>query len=151
MYQIQEEVDISAPIEVVWDLLMDLNGYSRWNSFVIDAKLHDSDTLKVGAQQTITVRMKAGGDTADYNNTITKVEQNREIRWRGALVSPIIFDTEHYMTLSPGSLPNSCRFVQGEKFTGLLIWLIRMTSTFEDLKSAYLRMNDDLKRAAERI
>lgn len=150
MYQIQEEVNINASVEAVWSIITDLSSYPRWNTFVINAKLHDSDVLRVGAQQTITVVAKPGDKPTDYHNTISKIEQNREIRWGGSIVSSFIFDTEHYMTLSPGSSPGTCHLVQGEKFSGLLVWPIRLTSTFSDLKSAYTRMNNDLKREAER-
>lgn len=149
MHQIQEEIEIDASVEKVWDILADMDGYPKWNSFVLKSQLKGSGTLAEGTPITISVAIKKDGKASHYDDIISKFEPGKELRWRGYLGSSMLLSVEHYFAVSPGTKPNSCHFLQGETFTGLLVGLVKLSSTFDDLKAAYRRMNQELKQHAE--
>jgi hypothetical protein len=71
----------------------------------------------------------------------------RELRWIGRLLFPGLFDGEHSFIIEP--IPgNSCRLVQAEKFTGLLVSLFG--KGFDATAAGFEQMNQALKTRAER-
>ena len=82
-----------------------------------------------------------------FRPTILVATANLELRWLGHFLIPGIFDGEHYFRMSQTS-PGQARFVQGERFSGLLVGLMKArldTGT----KAGFMAMNDALKKRAE--
>jgi hypothetical protein len=72
---------------------------------------------------------------------------HRELRWLGRLFVPGIFDGEHSLGIEPlGS--NRSRFVQSERFTGILVGLAK--GTLQKTDTGFERMNAALKERVER-
>jgi hypothetical protein len=55
-----------------------------------------------------------------FKPTVLAVEANRELRWLGRLLVPGVFDGEHSLRIEPLEGGGS-RFVQSERFTGVLV------------------------------
>ncbi len=82
-----------------------------------------------------------------FRPTILKVDLKRELRWLGHLFIPGLFDGEHIFTIEPLEA-NRVRFVQRERFTGILVPLLaHMLET--DTRRGFEEMNQALKVQAE--
>jgi hypothetical protein len=147
MHEITETIDIAAPVSQVWSIISDLPSYHEWNTFVISASSNSAPLAK-GTKATITIKALPDSAPAVYKNEILVVDPPKELRWTGSLLHAAVFNTEHWCTIEQVD-KQSCRFSQGEKFTGLLVPVISLGKTFAELKQGYARMNQDLKTFAE--
>ena len=69
------EVQIAAPIEIVWTLISQIDEWPKWNAYVTEDSLQGE--LAPGA----TFRWKAGPGTIVW--TLQRVEQPHSIAWTG--------------------------------------------------------------------
>lgn len=143
MHQIDTQIEIEAPAERVWSLLIDFASHSRWNPFVrsIEGTPEVGQPLKVFIQP-------PGSNGMQFRPTVLVVEPNRELRWKGKLFLPGLFDGEHYFRLD--SKPEGgLTFRQGEMFSGILVPLFRR-SLDGATKQGFAAMNEALKREVEK-
>jgi hypothetical protein len=82
-----------------------------------------------------------------FRPLVLRVERGRELRWKGKLLLPGLFDGEHYFMLEPGA--GGVELRHGERFTGLLVPLLRK-SLDGATRAGFVAMNEALKREAER-
>jgi hypothetical protein len=66
-----------------------------------------------------------------------------ELRWKGRLLVPGLFDGEHYFQLQPRD--GGTHFVHGEIFSGILIGMLN----FETVRQGFEALNRGLKARAE--
>jgi hypothetical protein len=133
--------EIAAPPETVWRVLSDLDGYTVWNPFMPFA------SGEVAEGQDLKIRLEPPeGRGMTIHPRVTHVEPERELRWRGRLVAPGIFDGEHGFRIEPAG--DGARLVHEEHFSGALVPLLagRLRSQF---LPAFEEMNAALKRRAE--
>jgi uncharacterized protein YndB with AHSA1/START domain len=71
------EVEIDAPPDAVWRVLVDFDAYPRWNPFTIAAKT----TLAIGAPIDMRVKMSELGVTVSQRETIRAVDAPRRLVW----------------------------------------------------------------------
>ena len=71
-----DEVTISAPVELVWKILLDFGNYDKWNSFCPSAK---NDSLEIGSPVDMMVDM--GNGPSQQVEYISRVEPNECIAW----------------------------------------------------------------------
>jgi len=144
MHLLETQVDIDALVERVWSLLIDFPSYPRWNPFVrsIEGILEVGQSLKVFIQP-------QGAKGMRFQPTVLVAQPNRELRWKGKLFLPGLFDGEHYFKLEvkPGG---GLTFHQGENFSGVLVPLFRR-SLDGPTKQGFVAMNEALKREAEKL
>jgi hypothetical protein len=140
---IEHSIDIAAPPEAVWDVLVDADAYSEWNPFLTMERA----PAAVGDQLRITVR--AGRRSMTFRPTVTVYEPRREIAWLGRFLAPGIVDGAHTLTLEP--LPDGgTRFRQHETFRGVLVPF--MSSMLRDTTAGFAAMNAALaERAVMRL
>lgn len=143
MYQLETQIEIAAPIERVWSLLIDFASYSSWNPFIrsIEGRLEVGQSLKVLVQP-------LGSNGMRFKPTLLAVEPNRELRWKGKLFLPSLFDGEHYFQLESRS-EGGLTFRQGETFSGILVPMFRR-SLDGATRQGFVAMNKALKRIAEK-
>ncbi|QXP82643.1 SRPBCC domain-containing protein [Methylococcus sp. Mc7] len=143
MHQLETQIEIEAPVEQVWSLLIDFPSYPRWNPFVrsVEGTLEVGQFLKVFIQP-------PGASGMWFRPTVLALQPNRELRWKGKLFLPGLFDGEHYFKLEakPGG---GTTFRQGETFSGLLVPLLRR-SLDGATKQGFVAMNEAVKRQAEK-
>ncbi|KAF5699568.1 hypothetical protein FGLOB1_11279 [Fusarium globosum] len=145
MREIQESITIAAPPSQVWSVLMDLESWSKWNTFVTSIQVQPPHTeLAVGSKQTITI-----DKTQTYTNIVSVLQPEKELRWNGSILTPIIFDTEHWCRLEAVDDERSTRFTQGERFSGILAPIAAAAGKLNELQEGYVRMNQDLKKVVE--
>ena len=71
-------VEIAAPADLVWDILVDLPRYGAWNPFCIAA----ASTLEIGAPIVMTMRNPWNDDTAQITEYVCVVDRPRRLSWK---------------------------------------------------------------------
>ena len=81
-----------------------------------------------------------------FKPVVLKSEKALEFRWLGSLFVRGLFDGEHYFILKPLD-KNRTQFIQGEKFSGVLVGLLG--KTLKQVPASFANMNEALKRRVE--
>jgi hypothetical protein len=141
--QLVSSIDIEAPAEQVWEILVDFAAFPSWNPFIVQAK----GRAEVGRQ--LTLRMQpVGGSAVTLRPTIVEVIEGHRLRWLGRLGIRRLFDAEHLFIVEPRGASGT-RLVQQEEFSGLLVRLFQRSLDRGTLP-AFHAMNMALKDRAER-
>ncbi|HLQ42528.1 MAG TPA: SRPBCC domain-containing protein [Thermoplasmata archaeon] len=138
MLELRTEIEIDAPVERVWAVLIDFERFPDWNPFI--RRIHGN--AQVGSR--LDVLLGASGTRPmRFRPTVKAVVPNRELRWLGRLGLPRLFDGEHIFQIEPLG-PNRVRFVQRERFRGLLVPLLAR-SLNRDVRRGFEEMNRALR------
>jgi hypothetical protein len=136
-WTIATAVEIDAPPARVWSVLVDLPAYGEWNPFIVEA----SGTVAVG--ETLSLRMALPGrDPMTIEPRLLAVEPERELRWKGRLLVPGLFDGEHVFELTPLA-GGRTRVDHWERFGGLLLPIAR-PMVYQDTVRAFHALNEAL-------
>jgi hypothetical protein len=138
---IETNIEIDAAPDRIWTILTDFAAMPVWNPFITAI----SGDLKTGRRLSVLIA-PPGKSAMRFKPTVTVVRSERELRWSGHLIAPSIFDGEHYFLLGP-IRDGRTRFVQGEKFSGLLVSLLG--NTLSATEAGFHLMNAALKKQAE--
>lgn len=142
MKNLKTQIEIKASPQRVWEVLMDFNNYSQWNSFILKA----SGDPVVGKTIQVTIQPKRN-QKMEFTPKVLKLDSSSEFRWKGKLGLKGVFDGEHYFKLE--SLDqNTTLFTHGEVFSGILSPII-YPMIMEDTQKGFIRMNNELKIRSE--
>lgn len=142
MKQLHTEIHIDAPPATVWDILVDLDRYSDWNPFIVEA------TGAVAVGERLRVRIQPPGRRATtFRPTVTVAEPQRTFEWLGHLGVRGVFDGRHRFQLEPHG--SGTRFVQTEQFTGVAVPLLFSRALDQSTHSGFEAMNNALKDRSE--
>ena len=144
MKEIRTEIKIEAPADEVWSILTDFPRHADWNPFIreISGELHPGAQLQV-------ILGSPGQRKMRFKPTVQMVEPAKAFRWLGHLFIPGLFDGEHIFELETAG-KNATRFVQREKFSGILVGIFRK-SLDTDIKNGFDAMNKALKHEVEKV
>ena len=142
MKNIQTEILINTDITKVWDVLMNFDGYPKWNPFITSI----SGERKLGNRLTVSIN-PPGGKGMTFKPNILTLEANKEFRWKGKLGINGIFDGEHYFILESVD-KDITKFIHGEKFSGLLVPLVG--KMLDKTQKGFQLMNESIKKECER-
>lgn len=118
VFTLTSAVEIEAPPEKVWAVLIDLGSWAAWNPFIFHAEGEPTPG------STLTLKMRdTQGSVMTFTPTVRAAEAPRELRWLGRLLMPGVFDGEHRFELSAAG--EGTRLVQSEHFSGLLVPFLR--------------------------
>ncbi|MEW9517755.1 SRPBCC family protein [Streptomyces tubercidicus] len=140
---IETAVDIDAPLDKVWDVIVDFDRYGEWNPFILEAR------GKAEAGQKLWLRMQrpAKADEEVHTPTVTVVEKDRHLQWSGIIRHAMVFRARHEFLLEERE--SGVRLRQREDFGGLtmplaggMVWRI---------EEGFLLMNAALKVRAESL
>lgn len=135
--ELRSEIEINAPPGNVWEALIDCPGIPEPMRTEIRAG-------RVGAQ--LKVHLGAGRRGATFKMKLLRVVPALELRWKGHLWIPGLFDGEHIFEIK--QLPDRrVLFVQREIFGGL--FLPFLSGTLSDTERQFEEMNGALKERAE--
>jgi hypothetical protein len=137
---IESETLIDGSPQHVWRVLTATDDYPRWNPEITQLR----GELREG--NVIEIVVGSGRDAMVFNPTILTVHQIQELKWKGHVWVPGIFDGEHRFVLEAAG--GKTRFVQSEAFTGLLAGRLTqgvLSSTLTSMRA----MNNALKQRVE--
>jgi len=139
---LRSAIEIDAPAARVWEVLTDLPAYPRWNPFI----RRIAGALTPGAR--LEVRLEPpGGSGITLRPVVLAADRERELRWRGSILVPGLFDGEHHLILEPLA-GGRVRFRQEERFSGILVPLLARSLDRHTL-GGFHAMNAALKERAE--
>jgi hypothetical protein len=140
--ELRREIEIDAPPEQVWQVLAGFASYPEWNPFITSIEGEPREGAK------LEVRIAPpGGRPMTFRPTVRAARPSRELRWLGRVLLPGIFDGEHVLAIEPLGEGRS-RFIQSERFTGLLVPALR--GTLDKTERGFEQMNQALKARVER-
>jgi hypothetical protein len=140
--KMQAEQEIEAPPDRVWDVLMGFESFGEWNPFIVSIEGDRS----IGSKLRVRLR-PPGGRTTTFRPTVTASEPARAFGWSGRLGVSGVFDGAHRFDLE--ALPGDrTRFVQSERFRGVLVPLLRRSLLSKTL-AGFEAMNRALAERAE--
>ncbi|MFN0064302.1 MAG: SRPBCC family protein [Myxococcaceae bacterium] len=138
MKEVVTEIRINASPAKVWEVFTANNEWSSWNPFVVKSE----GRFEVGQRVTNTMVM-AGRKPMTFRPKILRAESGKELRWLGRVLIPGVFDGEHYFQLEAHD--GGTRFVQGEKFSGLLSGMLNL----DEVRRSFTALNEALKKRVE--
>ena len=142
MHEIRTSIEIESTPENVWTILTDFAAHPEWNPFIRS----NEGTAKAGERLKVSIR-PVNGKPMTFRPTVRVATPNRELRWLGRFLFPGLFDGEHYFRIEPIST-NRLEFIQGERFSGLLVALAK-SGLDNGTRKGFAAMNQALKELAE--
>ena len=142
MSAIDTSIDIAASPTRVWKILTDFAAYPEWNPFITRI----AGLPVVGGRLVVTIQ-PPGRKAMMFRPIVLAATPEVELRWRGRLLIPGLFDGEHLFRLSPAN--GGCRLDHSEAFSGLLAGLLG--GTLPATRRGFVAMNEALKARAEGI
>jgi hypothetical protein len=141
--QLVSSIDIDAPAEQVWKVLVDFPAFRSWNPFIISAE----GLLEVGGRLTL-VMQPARGAAVRLRPTLVEMVYGHRLRWVGRMGVRGFFDAEHLFVIETDGAAG-CRLLQQEQFSGLLVPFLSRSLDRGTLP-AFHAMNAALKDRAEK-
>ena len=139
--EIITEIAIQATPERVWQILTDFPTLPQWNPMMVEAK----GEVTQGSQIAACLQLD-GKKPMWVRPWLVVVDSSREMRWKGKLFIPDLFDVEHRFVIEPNG--DGVRFIHSERFTGILVeWVLGMIGGTARL--GFEAMNSALKTRAE--
>jgi hypothetical protein len=139
--ELQTTIEIQAAPERVWQVLTDGAAYPEWNPFIrrLEGTLEPEARLEARIEPPDRRAMT-------FRPRVLAVEPNLELRWLGSFLFRGLFDGEHAFLIEPLGAAR-VRFVQRERFTGILVPFFGKGLAATQL--GFERMNLALKARAE--
>jgi hypothetical protein len=122
---------------------MNFERYPDWNPFINRI----SGKAELGEKFEVTIQLP-GKKAMLFKPRVRKVSPNQELKWLGHLYMPGLFDGEHMFKIDIVS-ENKIRFIQKEKFRGIMVPLL-WKNINSATKKGFEEMNKRLKAMAER-
>jgi hypothetical protein len=138
MIEIKTELNINAPAKDIWRKLMNFSEYSSWNSFI--TKITGAQV--VGSKLSVEIS-PPGKKSSLFNPTLIQLDENKAMRWVGAMGSEKLFRGEHYFCLESID-ETTTRFIHGEIFSG---WLSKplLAMMGKSIRAGFVAMNEGLQ------
>lgn len=114
MRELRTEIQISAPIDKVWQVLTDFDHWKDWNPMVNQA----SGNASVGSKLTITM---GGEDCKEmtYQPQVLEVNPPKSFRWRATMMAGFLFTNDRVFELKEKN--GGTEFINSEEFSGLMV------------------------------
>jgi len=142
MKSLYTEIEINAPVSVVWKIFTDFQLYPDWNPFI-----RSFDGIPEAGRQFSVIIQPNGKKPMTFKPVCLALIPEKEFRWLGHLGINGLFDGEHIFELKKVDKTRTL-FIQRENFRGVLVpllWGFLDKST----RSGFEEMNQQLKMRAE--
>lgn len=139
---IDTQIDIDAPPQKVWDVLLDLPKWAEWNPFNPSVE----GALEVGQKIKITV-VPSGRRPMVFTAEVRVVRPYEEIVWGGGFLG-FLYQGDHAVWLD--RLPDGgTRLRQRERMRGPLVLVNLVLGLLQPTVRGYHQMNEALKQRVE--
>jgi hypothetical protein len=140
--EIRTEIELHTCVSTAWKILTDFSTFHVWNPVITQI----IGEARLGEKLKINVRTNKG-KTRIYRPTITKLEENHELRWKGKSFIPGFLNGERIFILQQTSR-DYVRFLHSELFSGFGT-IIGGRRLIEDVESSLQQMNKAFKKRVE--
>lgn len=142
-FSVQAAITINAPLSQVWSVLVDLERYGEWNTFVpsMQSSFQVGSLLTMGVQMRKRLRVKSV-------ETITAIEPQHMLAWKTR--SPEWFHQGERFQVITALDANTTRYCTREAFTGIFAPVINILFG-RDLQRGFDAVARNLKMRAESI
>jgi hypothetical protein len=140
--EIRTEIEISSSSQRAWNILTDFSQYQEWNPIITQI----IGEARIGARLKISLKTNEGKIRV-YRPTITKFEENHELRWKGKSILPGLLTGERVFRLDETS-EHCVRLVHSELFSGIAIVLAGDRLSTE-VQNSLVEMNIAFKNRVE--
>ncbi|MBL4755410.1 MAG: SRPBCC domain-containing protein [Flavobacteriales bacterium] len=143
MKEINTEIEILSTPDEVWQILMELPNWSKWNPIVNKIE----GDLKIGGELSITMSNSKGDNGKKYKSIIVELDENKRFSFIATMMAKFMFSAERIIELR--ATEKGTIFIQREIYTGLMVslfWKKLSTDATEMLNS----MNKALKKEVEK-
>lgn len=140
--EISTSILINSSPKKIWEILMNFENYSNWNPFILAI----SGNPKVGNQIEAKIQ-PPGAKMMVFKPFVLVNESEIEFKWIGKLWVKGLFDGEHRFQLIDNQ-NGTTTFIQSEKFTGILVPLLRKMLD-QNTSKGFISMNEAIKLQAE--
>ncbi|KAF9264466.1 hypothetical protein L218DRAFT_900239, partial [Marasmius fiardii PR-910] len=165
---VADSITIDAPVEKVWNALLDFPSYEEWWSELLNRRKQtivepssrkplDDQTPKVGAQMLLKpVHIPATFDPSSlwpwqFSSAYVKItyidNENHRVAWRTTGLPTFLLDAERWQTIRRRD-DGKTEYETYEVFRGLAAYLMRLF-VVANLKKAVRSMAQELKKKAE--
>jgi hypothetical protein len=141
--KVTTQIDIQASPKKVWSRLVDIDSWHTWNPIIAKA----GGEAVLGGTLNITMRGADGGEANSYSPIIIKLDKPNVFKWRGKVISEIIFTNDKIFELYKTDF--GTHLVHTEYFSGMLLPIFE-SNLKEFVPSMLNSMNSALKIEVER-
>ena len=141
--EIQTEIEIAAPPEKVWSILVNVDNWNKWNPIINQA----SGVASVGSELTITMRGEDGKDGPKYMPIVTDYKEPKLFVWRAKMMSEFMFTNGRVFELEKTN--SGTRLINKETFRGMLVPLF-WSKLSSHVPLMLKEMNSALKKQVEK-
>lgn len=141
------ELQVNAPPEYVWRVLIDFEHYGEWNPFVTKIE----GEAKIGSQITLHVKLDPRLDSIRLSKEmIISLKENQHLSYDTHFLSSSLFNAVRWQTIHPSTNGLSSTYHSQQKITGLAAWPI--SRTFGDrIAEGFQASSLALKKRAEAL
>lgn len=142
MKEVRTEIELHSCVSAAWKILTDFSSFQIWNPVIIQI----IGEARLGEKLKISVRTNKGKNRI-YRPTITKLEENHELRWKGKSFIPGFLNGERIFIFQEISR-DYIRLLHSELFSGFGT-IIAGRRLIEDVESSLQQMNNAFKKRVE--
>lgn len=142
-FEIRTVVMIHAPAQRVWQAIIDMRSYAKWNTQLV----YLGGDVAIGKK--VQLRLEAvGAKPYEFQPTIVQLEQPKHFTWLAITGLPCIFDGEHHYELTAQDEKTTI-VVNREVYRGVLSIIIRKLPMMKSAPVGFEQMNKELKAYVE--
>ncbi len=143
-FEINEKIEINAPIGQVWATIIDFDAYSAWNSQLEylggEVKPNGQLHLKLSAE---------GADPYEFKPVISHWKENQQFAWLARTGLPKVFDGEHFFELERID-DNTTLVTNREEYRGVMSLIMKNLPMMKTAPEGFQKMNKELKNYIEK-
>ncbi|MDE2346662.1 MAG: SRPBCC domain-containing protein [Gammaproteobacteria bacterium] len=139
---VKASIDILAPPETVWDVLMDFSSYPKWSSYLITI-----EGIAVPGSKLQIVQKSSDGNLRVCSPEVLQVTPPTVFRWLEQTLVPGLFDREHGFMLEY-LFGGHTRIRQTEEIGGTFAFLLQRWFKLPS-EDEFSEFNRALKKRAE--
>jgi len=151
VFQIRWETEIAAPIDRVWEALLDFDSWSEWSEWTVFEGVEQP--AQSGSTGTLVVHFDGKGSAEQrYPFSFKEIDGEQHLlNWHGSVLGGYLFYGNHWMRLKEGPSTDGQPMTileHGEDMMGLLPAL-GLAMPYAKVRRNYKLMNEELKSFIE--
>ena len=115
MRELRTEIQISAPIDKVWQVITDFDHWKDWNPTVNRA----SGNASVGSKLSITICGEDCQDAGSFQPIVLQANPPKYFRWRATMMVGFLFKNDRVFELNEKN--GGTELIHREEYSGLMV------------------------------